>query len=71
MPAAPTTVQRRCRAGYPRSNIRATFVKVMLDTVPDEEFVAYVPERTFFRDPFNVGDVVLATWPAGRARVLA
>ena len=47
------------------------FVKVMLDAVPDEDFVAYVPERTFFRDPFNVGDVVLATWPTGRARVLA
>ena len=41
-----------------------------LDTVPDEDFVAYVPERTFFRDPFNVGDVLLATWSATRARVL-
>ncbi len=26
------------------------------------EFVAYVPERTFFQDPLNVGDPVLATW---------
>jgi putative spermidine/putrescine transport system ATP-binding protein len=50
---------------------QGSFVKVMLDTIPDEEFVAYVPERTFFRDPFNVGDVLLATWSAGRARVLA
>jgi putative spermidine/putrescine transport system ATP-binding protein len=50
---------------------QGSFVKVMLDTVPDEDFVAYVPERTFFRDPFNVGDVLLATWSAGRARVLA
>ena len=47
------------------------FVKVMLDTVPDDEFVAYVPEKTFFADPFNVGDVVLATWVADRARPLA
>jgi putative spermidine/putrescine transport system ATP-binding protein len=50
---------------------QGSFVKVMLDTVPDEDFVAYIPERTFFRDPFNVGDVLLATWSAGRARVLA
>jgi putative spermidine/putrescine transport system ATP-binding protein len=50
---------------------QGSFVKVMLDTVPDDEFVAYVPERTFFHDPFNVGDVLLATWSAGRGRVLA
>jgi putative spermidine/putrescine transport system ATP-binding protein len=50
---------------------QGSFVKVMLDAVPDDEFIAYVPERTFFLDPFNVGDVLLATWSAGRARVLA
>ncbi len=50
---------------------QGSFVKVMLDTVPDTDFVAYIPERTFFRDPFDVGDVLLATWSAGRARVLA
>jgi putative spermidine/putrescine transport system ATP-binding protein len=50
---------------------QGSFVKVMLDTLPDEDFVAYIPERTFFRDPFDVGDVLLATWSAGRARVLA
>jgi putative spermidine/putrescine transport system ATP-binding protein len=50
---------------------QGSFVKVMLDTIPDEDFVAYIPERTFFRDPFNIGDVLLATWSAGRARVLA
>jgi putative spermidine/putrescine transport system ATP-binding protein len=47
------------------------FVKVMLDTVPDEEFVAYVPEKTFFADPFTVGDVVMATWATGSALPLA
>ena len=46
------------------------FVKVMLDTVPDE-FVAYVPEKTFFADPFTVGDVVMATWATGSALPLA
>jgi putative spermidine/putrescine transport system ATP-binding protein len=50
---------------------QGSFVKVMLDTIPDEEFIAYIPERTFFRDPFDIGDLLLATWPAGRARILA
>jgi putative spermidine/putrescine transport system ATP-binding protein len=47
------------------------FVKVMLDAVPDDEFVAYVPEKTFFADPFTVGDVVMATWATGSALSLA
>jgi putative spermidine/putrescine transport system ATP-binding protein len=50
---------------------QGSFVKVMLDTIPDEDFVAYIPERIFFRDPFDIGDILLATWSAGRARVLA
>jgi putative spermidine/putrescine transport system ATP-binding protein len=47
------------------------FVKVMLDTVPDQEFVAYVPEQAFFSDPLDVGDLVVATWAADRALALA
>jgi putative spermidine/putrescine transport system ATP-binding protein len=47
------------------------FVKVMLDTVPGDDFVAYLPEQTFFADPFNVGDVVFVTWAADRAKTLA
>ena len=50
---------------------QGTFVKVMLDTVPDDQFVAYVPEQTFFADPLNVGDLVFVTWAADRARALA
>ena len=50
---------------------QGNFVKVMLDTVPDDQFVAYVPERVFFSDPLNVGDMVLATWITDRARPLA
>ncbi len=50
---------------------QGAYVKVMLDTVPDDEFVAYVPERIFFQDPLSVGDVVLATWAVDRARPLA
>ena len=39
--------------------------------VADEDFVAYVPGTQVFHDPFGVGDVVLAAWPIGVARVLA
>ena len=46
------------------------FVKVMLDSLGENELVAYVPERQFFEDAFEVGDVVLATWSAERSRLL-
>ncbi len=46
------------------------FVKVMIDSSEGQEFIAYVPERKFFNDPFEVGDVVLATWPVEHARIL-
>ena len=46
------------------------FVKVMLDIAEKNEFIAYVPEREFFRDPLIVGDVVLATWTKEVARLL-
>ncbi len=50
---------------------QGAFVKVMLDPVGSDEFVAYVPERRFFTDPLDVGDVVLATWAIDRAHLLA
>ena len=50
---------------------QGNFVKVMLDAIGADEFIAYVPERTFFRDPYAIGDVVLATWPSDLARLLA
>ena len=50
---------------------QGTFVKVMIDSVESGEFIAYVPERKFFSDPYDVGDVVLATWPVEHARILA
>jgi putative spermidine/putrescine transport system ATP-binding protein len=49
---------------------QGNFVKVMLDTAGSDEFVAYVPERIFFRDPYTIGDVVQATWPSQLARLL-
>jgi putative spermidine/putrescine transport system ATP-binding protein len=50
---------------------QGNFVKVMLDAVGTDEFVAYVPERTFFRDPYTIGDVVLAAWPTRLGRLLS
>jgi putative spermidine/putrescine transport system ATP-binding protein len=50
---------------------QGNFVKVMLDATGVDEFVAYIPERVFFRDPYSIGDVVLATWPTQLARLLA
>jgi len=50
---------------------QGNFVKVMLDATGADEFVAYVPERVFFRDPYTIGDVVQATWPCHLARLLA
>ena len=34
---------------------QGSFVKVMLDTIGEQEFVVYVPERQFFEDAFDVG----------------
>ena len=50
---------------------QGNFVKVMLDPVGGDEFVVYVPERAFFDDPLDVGDVVVAAWAAEHARLLA
>jgi len=50
---------------------QGNFVKVMLDATGTDEFVAYIPERVFFRDPYAIGDVVQATWPSNLARLLA
>jgi putative spermidine/putrescine transport system ATP-binding protein len=50
---------------------QGSFVKVMLDTGGESEFVVYMGERQFFEDAFDVGDVVLATWQAERSRLLA
>ncbi|MEO1019629.1 MAG: ABC transporter ATP-binding protein, partial [Pseudomonadota bacterium] len=50
---------------------QGSFVKVMLDTAVEDEFLAFVPESTFFDDPFEVGDVVLASWQATQSQLLA
>ena len=63
------------RARVP-SRVRAieyqgNFVKVILDDIGGDELIAYVPDRIFYRDPFSVGDVVLAGWERDKARMLA
>ena len=47
------------------------FVKVLLDAGNDDEFVVYVSEREFFREVFEVGDGVSATWKNEHGLVLA
>ncbi len=50
---------------------QGAFVKVMLDTIGEAEFVAYVPERDFFSDSFAVGDLVVAAWRSERSLLLS
>jgi putative spermidine/putrescine transport system ATP-binding protein len=50
---------------------QGAFVKVMLETIGEAEFVAYVPEREFFIDSFTVGDIVVAAWQAERSLLLS
>jgi putative spermidine/putrescine transport system ATP-binding protein len=50
---------------------QGNFVKVMLDATGADEFIAYVPERIFFHDPLDIGDLVMAAWQADHARLLA
>jgi putative spermidine/putrescine transport system ATP-binding protein len=65
----------KARAKVP-SRVRAieyqgNFVKVMLDSIGDDELIAYVPDRTFYRDPLSIGDVVIAGWEKDKTRMLA
>jgi putative spermidine/putrescine transport system ATP-binding protein len=73
--ARPELVASCTRAKVP-SRIRAieyqgNFVKVILDNIGNDELIAYVPDRVFYRDPFRVGDVVMAGWDRDKARMLA
>ena len=47
------------------------FVKVMLDSIGSDDFVAYLTERDFYSDPLKVGDVVIATWQSDHTLLLA
>ena len=50
---------------------QGNFVKVLLDDVGGDELIAYVPDRTFYNDPYAIGDVVMAGWKTEKARMLA
>ena len=50
---------------------QGAFVKVMLGAAGDAEFVAYVSEREFYDDIFEVGDAVVAEWRADRSLLLS
>ena len=54
-----------------RHRIQGSFVKVILDKIGDDELIAYVPDRVFYRDPFSIGDVVIAGWEKDKTRMLA
>ena len=65
-----------CTRAKVASRVRAieyqgNFVKVILDNIGKDVLIAYVPDRTFYRDPFSVGDVVMAGWDRDKARMLA
>lgn len=69
-PAATTAGWNQVSARVRAIEYQGFFVKVMLDTGDETEFVVYMGERQFFKDAFDVGDVVLATWQAERSRLL-
>ena len=50
---------------------QGNFVKVMLDNIGSDELIAYVPDRIFYRDPFSIGDIVVAGWDKDKTRMLA
>jgi putative spermidine/putrescine transport system ATP-binding protein len=66
LPAGTASISSRVQA----IEYQGYFVKVMIDSAEGDAFIAYVPERKFFSDPFDVGDVVLATWAVEHARIL-
>jgi putative spermidine/putrescine transport system ATP-binding protein len=71
----PETAAGQQRAKVP-SRVRAieyqgNFVKVILDHIGNDELIAYVPDRVFYRDPFAIGDLVVAGWDKDKTRMLA
>lgn len=49
---------------------QGTAVKVTVQGVTSEDFVAYVPDARFLADPLSRGDRVVARWAAKEARAL-
>jgi len=49
---------------------QGSYVKVTLDLLENEEFVANVPDEAFFLDPLEIGDRVVARWSTSHVRLL-
>jgi putative spermidine/putrescine transport system ATP-binding protein len=49
---------------------QGSYVKVTLDLADSEEFVAHVLDETFFANPFDIGDRVVARWSASDVKLL-
>jgi putative spermidine/putrescine transport system ATP-binding protein len=50
---------------------QGSYVKVTLDLADSEEFVANVQDETFFANPLDIGDRVVARWSASDVKLLA
>ncbi len=49
---------------------QGSYVKVTLDLADSEEFVAHVLDETFFANPLDIGDRVVARWSASDVKLL-
>ena len=49
---------------------QGTFVKVTLEAAGNDEFVAYIPDGTFFAAPMDIGDEVTAAWQTDDVHLL-
>ena len=49
---------------------QGSYVKVTLDLGDPEEFVAHVADETFFANPLDIGDRVVARWSASDVNLL-
>ena len=49
---------------------QGSYVKVTLELVNNEEFVAHLLDETFFANPLDIGDRVTARWSASDIKLL-
>ena len=49
---------------------QGSYVKVTLDLANNEEFVAHVLDESFFANPFDIGERVMARWSASDVKLL-
>ncbi|MBV8868781.1 MAG: ABC transporter ATP-binding protein [Acetobacteraceae bacterium] len=49
---------------------QGSYVKVTIDVGDGEDFVAHVLDENYFVDPIDIGERVIASWPASEVRLL-